>query len=142
MNKTIIICLWILFLCTNILQATIYNVKDFGAVGDGQHIDSEAINQAIVQAAREGGGTIYIFPLESMPVILSGLPTRFICIWNKALQLWPLSLQPKRDMTRQSLILITASRISDTATGKIPLSGELTCKILQSVVQEILTEKD
>lgn len=60
MNKTIIICLWILFLCTNILQAKIYNVKDFGAVGDGQHIDSEAINQAIVQAAREGGGTIYI----------------------------------------------------------------------------------
>ena len=33
MNKTIIICLWILFLCTNILQAKIYNVKDFGAVG-------------------------------------------------------------------------------------------------------------
>ena len=60
MNKTIIICLWILFLCTNMLQAKIYNVKDFGAVGDGQHIDSEAINQAIVQAAREGGGTIYI----------------------------------------------------------------------------------
>ena len=55
MNKTIIICLWILFLCTNILQAKIYNVKDFGAVGDGQHIDSEAINQAIVQAARVGG---------------------------------------------------------------------------------------
>ena len=60
MNKTIIICLWVLFLCTNMLQAKIYNVKDFGAVGDGQHIDSEAINQAIVQAAREGGGTIYI----------------------------------------------------------------------------------
>ena len=60
MNKTIIICLWILFLCTNILQAKIYNVKDFGAVGNGQHIDSEAINQAIVQAAREGGGTIYV----------------------------------------------------------------------------------
>ena len=60
MNKKIIICLWILFLCTNILQAKIYNVKDFGAVGDGQHIDSEAINQAIVQAAREGGGTIYV----------------------------------------------------------------------------------
>ena len=60
MNKTIIICLRILFICTNMLQAKIYNVKDFGAVGDGQHIDSEAINQAIVQAAREGGGTIYI----------------------------------------------------------------------------------
>ena len=116
MNKTTIICLWILFLCTNMLQAKIYNVKDFGAVGDGQHIDSEAINQAIVQAAREGGGTIYIPAGE------------YACY--------------SRDMTRQSLILITASRISDTATGKIPLSGELTCKILQSVVLEKLTEKD
>lgn len=141
MNKKIIICLWILFLCTNILQAKIYNVKDFGAVGDGQHIDSEAINQAIVQAAREGGEQ-YMFLLENMPVILSDLPARFICIWNKVLQLWLLSLRPKRDMTKQNPIPITAIKTSDTVTGRIPLSGELTWKILQSVVQERLTEKD
>ena len=110
MNKTIIICLWILFLCTNMLQAKIYNVKDFGAVGNGQHIDSEAINQAIVQAAREGGGTIYI---------------------------------PAGEYACYSIRLASQIHLySDTATGKIPLSGELTCKILQSVVQERLTEKD
>jgi hypothetical protein len=48
MNKTIIICLWVLFLCTNMLQAKIYNVKDFGAVGDGQHIDSEADDDCLI----------------------------------------------------------------------------------------------
>ena len=119
----------------------IYNVKDFGAVGDGQHIDSEAINQAIVQAAREGGGTIYV-PAGKYACYSIRLASRFICIWNKVLQLWLLSLRPKRDMTKQNPIPITAIKTSDTVTGRIPLSGELTWKILQSVVQERLTEKD
>lgn len=61
MKKTIMTCLWIaLFCCTSNLQAKIYNIKDFGAIGNGKSIDSEAINQAILQAAREEGGTIYI----------------------------------------------------------------------------------
>ena len=30
------------------------NVRDFGAVGDGQHIDSPAINAAIQKAASNG----------------------------------------------------------------------------------------
>lgn len=41
-------------------QAKIYNVKDFGAAGDGKMIDSPAINRAIEAAARDGGGTVYI----------------------------------------------------------------------------------
>ncbi|NDV82145.1 glycoside hydrolase family 28 protein [Bacteroides sp. 51] len=40
--------------------ADIYNVKDFGATGNGRTIDSPAINKAIEQAAGEGGGTIYV----------------------------------------------------------------------------------
>lgn len=141
MNKTIIICLWILFLCTNMLQAKIYNVKDFGAVGDGQHIDSEAINQAIVQAAREGGGTIYI-PTGEYACYSIRLANHIHLYLEQGATIVAAFPTAERDMTRQSLILITASRISDTATGKIPLSGELTCKILQSVVLEKLTEKD
>ncbi|GAF02120.1 rhamnogalacturonidase [Saccharicrinis fermentans] len=43
------------------LQAEIYNIKDFGAIGDGVAIDSWAINKAIDEAAKNGGGTIY-FP--------------------------------------------------------------------------------
>ncbi|WP_242695869.1 rhamnogalacturonidase [Desertivirga brevis] len=38
-----------------------YNVKDFGAKGDGVTIDTDAINKSIEAASRQGGGTVY-FP--------------------------------------------------------------------------------
>lgn len=50
----------LLLVITNQVFANIYNVKDFGATGDGKTIDSPAINRAIEQAAKDGGGTIYI----------------------------------------------------------------------------------
>lgn len=37
-----------------------YNVRKFGAKGDGRHIDSPAINKAIEAAAANGGGTISV----------------------------------------------------------------------------------
>ena len=37
-----------------------FNVKDFGAVGDGTHLDSPAINKAIEAAANIGGGTVLL----------------------------------------------------------------------------------
>jgi len=40
---------------------TTYNVRQFGATGDGTTIDSDAINRAIDAAAANGGGTVY-FP--------------------------------------------------------------------------------
>ncbi len=39
----------------------IYNIKDFGAVGDGTTLDSKAINTAIDEAAANGGGDV-VFP--------------------------------------------------------------------------------
>ena len=51
--------LLLLLICCPAFTA-IYNVKDFGATGNGKTIDSPAINRAIEQAARHGGGTIYI----------------------------------------------------------------------------------
>ena len=38
----------------------VYNVEDFGAQGDGTTIDSNAINLAIEEAAKRGGGTVYL----------------------------------------------------------------------------------
>ncbi len=39
---------------------TFFNVRDFGAVGDGTNLDSPAINQAIAAAATAGGGTVLV----------------------------------------------------------------------------------
>jgi glycerophosphoryl diester phosphodiesterase len=38
----------------------IYNIKNFGATGDGLALDSKAINTAIQTAADSGGGTVFI----------------------------------------------------------------------------------
>ncbi len=37
-----------------------FNVREFGAVGDGMHLDSPAINEAIAAAAAAGGGTVRV----------------------------------------------------------------------------------
>jgi len=37
-----------------------YNVKEYGAKGDGKNIDSKAINAAIDQATKAGGGTVFL----------------------------------------------------------------------------------
>jgi polygalacturonase len=39
----------------------VFNIRDFGAKGDGTNIDTKAINAAIDNASQAGGGTVY-FP--------------------------------------------------------------------------------
>jgi len=41
-------------------SSNIFNVKQYGAIGDGKHLDSKAINKAIDAAANKGGGTVFI----------------------------------------------------------------------------------
>ena len=48
-------------LCLNgIVPAKVYDVRDYGAVGDGKAVDSPAINKAIDAAAAVGGGTVHL----------------------------------------------------------------------------------
>lgn len=43
------------------VTAAVFDVREYGAVGDGNNIDSPAVNKAIEAAASAGGGTVY-FP--------------------------------------------------------------------------------
>ncbi len=43
------------------VNAPVFNIKDYGAVGDGTTIDTPAVNKTIEAAAAAGGGTVY-FP--------------------------------------------------------------------------------
>ncbi|HKI69995.1 MAG TPA: glycosyl hydrolase family 28-related protein [Verrucomicrobiae bacterium] len=38
----------------------VFNVRNYGAVGDGTNLDSPAINRAILAAAQAGGGTVLV----------------------------------------------------------------------------------
>jgi len=42
------------------LGAPVYDVRDYGAVGDGKTLDSPAIDKAIAAAAAAGGGTVVV----------------------------------------------------------------------------------
>ena len=47
-------------LCGGCQSGGVYNVRCFGAVGDGKALDTSAINRAISAAANAGGGTVFI----------------------------------------------------------------------------------
>lgn len=52
------------FFLTSMAQSkeftTFYNVKKYGAIGNGKNLDSPAINKAIEAASKAGGGTVWI----------------------------------------------------------------------------------
>lgn len=67
--KRISIVILIITFTLNIFAQRIFNVKDFGATGNGITLDTEPINKAIEQCSAEGGG-IVLFPTKN--VFLTG----------------------------------------------------------------------
>src|SRR5262249_50287261 len=57
-----------------------FNVKRFGAGGDGRALDSPAINRAIEAAFNTGGGTVYVPPgvYRSGTIILKSNVTLYV----------------------------------------------------------------
>ena len=64
LNPVIKRIIYSIFFCLTITVGaqSHYNIKDYGAVGDGKSLDSDAINNAISDASKNGGGTIYFPP--------------------------------------------------------------------------------
>lgn len=58
--KQLLIQLFFLLCCGAVSATGVYNVRDFGAKGDGQTLDSPAINAAIEAAVRDGGGQVLL----------------------------------------------------------------------------------
>lgn len=58
--KQLLIQLFFLLCCGAVSATGVYNVRDFGATGDGQTLDSPAINAAIEAAVRDGGGQVLL----------------------------------------------------------------------------------
>ena len=60
MKKLSLLLIALLALMSAEAANAFYNVRDYGAKGDGSNIDSHAINTAIEEASKNGGGTIYL----------------------------------------------------------------------------------
>jgi len=60
-NRVLLVISLVLFVRTDTLAAS-YNVREFGAKGDTKHKDTEAIQSAIQNCHKAGGGVVYFPP--------------------------------------------------------------------------------
>jgi polygalacturonase len=58
--KPVVGCLFLAVALRGESAETVFNVRDYGAVGDGKNLDSPSIDQAIAAAAAAGGGTVLV----------------------------------------------------------------------------------
>jgi polygalacturonase len=56
----LILCVGVILHAAETSGKNEFNVRDFGAVGDGKNLDSPAIDKAITAAAEAGGGTVLL----------------------------------------------------------------------------------
>ena len=99
--------------------APVFDVRVFGAKGDGQTVDTQAINAAIEAAATAGGGTVYL-PAGTYPSFSIRLKSHI------TLELGPGATLLAADTgagarattTCRSRTSTTSTRTSATATGR------------------------
>ena len=74
LNRVLALALPALFGCCVTGQAGTFNVRDYGAQGDGRALDSPAIQKTIDACAKAGGGTVRLAPgtYLSKPLFLRG----------------------------------------------------------------------
>lgn len=60
MARKLLTIVYVLLALTAEAQPLVYNVRDYGAVGDGKTLDHSAINRAIEAAADAGGGQVML----------------------------------------------------------------------------------
>jgi polygalacturonase len=61
-RRSLILCVVLALTLSAIgVQASVFDVREYGAVGDGKTLDTDAINKAVNAAAAAGGGTVH-FP--------------------------------------------------------------------------------
>ena len=41
---------------------SLFNVRNYGAVGDGRHLETDVLNKTVAACAKAGGGTVYLPP--------------------------------------------------------------------------------
>ncbi|MGM0574008.1 MAG: glycosyl hydrolase family 28-related protein [Bacteroidota bacterium] len=63
MNRKLLSFVALLFVCNALAASNFtYNIKEFGAKGNGTSLNTEAIQEAIDACHSNGGGTVYILP--------------------------------------------------------------------------------
>lgn len=61
MNRKLLSLVTLLFICSALAaNNSVYNIKEFGARGDGTSLDTDAIQETIDACHSNGGGTVYI----------------------------------------------------------------------------------
>jgi polygalacturonase len=58
--RLLLVCCAMLCVDAATAPGGLYNVRDFGAMGDGVKLETAALNRAVETCARAGGGTVYV----------------------------------------------------------------------------------
>lgn len=107
------------------------NVKEFGAIGDGESTDTRAIQNAVDACADNGGGTVIVPPGDyvTSPVFLRSNTEFRISAWatllgSKSFEEYPLIRSRDGGIEREMYALLTAEDAENVAiTGRGTVDG-------------------